>query len=73
MNVEKLLATAKNSQFISDPEMLTELMQEAHGMVKAAWPNLEPTPESVLTMVKVILFYEEGFDVDEEEAPAGSE
>lgn len=70
MNAEKLLATVSNSQFVSEPEMMVELLQEAHGMVKAAWPDREPTPGSVLNMAKLILFYEEGFDV-EEELPEG--
>ncbi|MBN1186694.1 MAG: hypothetical protein JXB49_30735 [Bacteroidales bacterium] len=67
MNVDKLSATIAGSQFVSEPEMLVDLMQEAHGMVKAAWPNEEPSPECVLSMAKLILFYEEGFEVDEEE------
>lgn len=69
MNVEQFSETVKKSQFISEPEMITELLQEAHGMCKAAWQDQEPSPESVLTMVKVMLYYEEGFDVEEEELP----
>lgn len=67
MNVAQLSKTIAGSQYISEPEMLIELMQEAYGIVKAGWPNEEPRPESVLEMVKVILHYEEGFDVEEEE------
>jgi hypothetical protein len=33
-------------------------MQEAEGMIKAAWPNSEPAPESVLSMGKLIFFEE---------------
>ncbi len=65
MNKVKLNEALKKSQFLSDPEVLADLLAEAWEITNAAWPN--SSAADVLQMAKLMLYYEDGFDLEEPE------
>jgi len=66
MNRENLTKALEKSQFISDPETMNELLFESETLLTAAYPDQTVTPQAVVGMAQLIMYYEEGAEGDDE-------
>ena len=67
MNKEALKKSLEKSEFISDPETMEALLIESDKHLAAAFPGKQVSPQAVVGMAQLILYYEDGVDLPEEE------
>lgn len=67
MNKENLTKALENSEFISDPETMNALLLEADQILTAAYPDQIVSPQAVVGMAQLIMYFEEGIDEEEPE------
>ncbi len=66
MNKETLKKSLENSEFISDPETMEALLIEADTHLKSAFPGKQVSPQAIVGMAQLILFYEDGAAMEED-------
>lgn len=69
MEKQKLIEALEKSELVSDPEMITELLEQSEGFLKAAYPTAKLTPQTVIGMAQLVLFFEDGIDDESEPEP----
>ncbi len=67
MNKESLRKALEESELISDPETMEELLVDSEKILKAAYPAKVVSPQAVVSMAQTIILFEGGNDDFEEE------
>lgn len=66
MNKENLKKALEKSDFISDPETMHDLLSDADNILQAAYPGKIVTPQAMVALAYLMLYFEDGAEMPEE-------